>query len=248
MTTLDRPGEIPERPMAADRLAQPRPIKFWASLGWLAAATLATVAFVLALVASYTLIFRSPPSEARLAEDMMTCIYVVSVTVLIKAVWRAGWSVRDYFALATPEWPALLLAVAAGVVFLLIDNVVGILDPAPPGASDYLDYTRAVEQGFVPLLWLNSIFIAPAGEEMIFRGFLYRGWSQTPLGPFGAIVLTAALFGLAHLQYDVFGMISIAISGLIMGWLRWRSGSIVPPMVAHAVNNALVAIYIALVA
>lgn len=167
--------------------------------------------------------------------------------MLVDVVRRAGWSASDYFALVIPKWPVLLLAVVAGVVFTFIDNIVGILDPAPPDAGDYLEYSKALAEGFVPLLWLNSVFIAPAAEEMIFRGYMYRSWSRTSLGPSGTIVVTAIIFGLAHFQYDMFGMTSIAISGLIMGWLRWWSGSLLAPMVAHVANNVVVTIAIAMI-
>jgi membrane protease YdiL (CAAX protease family) len=203
------------------------------------------VLFVFVLLGSYEYIFGSLPSHTRIVEDLTPCISIVFIIVLIEKARHAGWSAKDYFALVTPTWPKIALAIAIGAAFPVIDNIVGALDPAPPDASAYFDYNSALAEGLLPLLWLNDIFVSVIAEEMTFRGFLYRGWSQTRLSHSGAIVLTALLFGLLHFQYDWFGMTSVGISGLLLGWLRWWSGSLVAPILAHAANNAIVTIIVA---
>ncbi|HEX5212484.1 MAG TPA: CPBP family intramembrane glutamic endopeptidase [Pseudolabrys sp.] len=245
MTTFDQSG-VNARPPMIPGASGPRPIGFWLTICWLGAALAAALLFVFILLGSYEFIFGSLPSDTKVEQDLIPCTYIIVVIVLIEIVRHAGWSVRDYFALIAPTRQQMFLAVAAGVAFLLIDNIVGLLDPTPPDPMAYLYFDKALAEGLLPLLWLNIILFAPIAEEMVFRGFLYRGWSQTRLGPSATIVLTAILFGLIHIQYDWFGMASIAISGLIMGWLRWRSGSLVLPILAHATNNTIVATIVAL--
>jgi membrane protease YdiL (CAAX protease family) len=240
MTTFDQSG-VNARPPMIPGASGPRPIGFWLTICWLGAALAAALLFVFILLGSYEFIFGSLPSDMKVEQDLMPCIYIIVVVVLIEIVRHAGWSVKDYFALIAPTRRQMFLAVAAGVAFLLIDNIVGLLDPAPPDPMAYLYFDKALAEGLLPLLWLNIILVAPVAEEMVFRGFLYRGWAQTRLGPSATVVLTAIFFGLIHPQYGRFGVISLAISGLIMGWLRWRSGSLVLPILAHVTNNAVVA-------
>lgn len=62
-------------------------------------------------------------------------------------------------------------------------------------------------------------------EEFIFRGFAFRGWSQTFLGPWGTIVLTSALFAIVHQQYSWFYIAGVFTIGTLFGYLRYRSDS-----------------------
>jgi membrane protease YdiL (CAAX protease family) len=218
----------------------PAPLGFWPTIGWLGAAVLAATLFGVALLKSYKLIFGALPADIHVGENLVLSTDVVLVVVLVEIVRSAGWSVKDYFALTVPTPPQVALAIATGATFIVIDNAVGAFAPDPPEPSDFLDYYKAVAEGVAHWFWLNLVFMAPVAEEMIFRGFPYRGWSQTPLGPRGAIVLTAIGFGLMHLQYDAFGIGSIMISGLLLGWLRQWSGSVVVPMLAHATSNAII--------
>ena len=42
-----------------------------------------------------------------------------------------------------------------------------------------------------------------------------------------------------HIQYDWRGMLAIGLLGLFCAWLRLRSGSLIPPIIAHAGGNLL---------
>ena len=88
------------------------------------------------------------------------------------------------------------------------------------------------------MLWLAVSVIAPVVEEITFRGFLYRGWVG-PLRPGGAVVATALLWALLHVQYDVFDMVQIFVLGLALGYIRWRSGSTLLTILLHMLNNVI---------
>lgn len=72
-------------------------------------------------------------------------------------------------------------------------------------------------------------------EELIFRGILFRAFDK--LKPWKRIVITALLFGLFH--YNPFNFIGPFILGIVLGFIRYRSNSIVPSMFAHATNNSI---------
>ena len=77
-------------------------------------------------------------------------------------------------------------------------------------------------------------------EEFVFRGFIFRGWSESFLGPVGCIVLTSVVWAMLHVQYDWFGRFFIFVSGLALGYFRWRSNSTWLPVMVHSAMNIFV--------
>jgi membrane protease YdiL (CAAX protease family) len=87
---------------------------------------------------------------------------------------------------------------------------------------------------------------APITEEFTVRGLIYRGWSQSFLGPVGAIVLSSILWALIHHQYSWYYVCQIFLVGLIFGHLRRRSSSTWLTVVTHGLFNLAVTIQTAL--
>jgi len=86
------------------------------------------------------------------------------------------------------------------------------------------------------LVWL-AIGLSPAlGEELLFRGFLLR-WLATRLAGPAAVLGSAALFGLAHL--DLVHGAAAFLLGAYLGAIAWRARSVRTPMLCHATNNTL---------
>jgi membrane protease YdiL (CAAX protease family) len=83
----------------------------------------------------------------------------------------------------------------------------------------------------VALVAIPAIF-----EEVLFRGFFVQGLRRRHSSSL-VIVLTAALFGLVHLNPWQFP--AAFLLGLLFGWVSWHTGSIVLPMLGHAFNNLL---------
>lgn len=85
---------------------------------------------------------------------------------------------------------------------------------------------------------LEYVVFAPIFEEIAFRGLLYailrRRLSFAP-----AALLSASIFALAH-GYGLIGFISVLWSGFLWAWIYEKSGSLIPGMVAHSMNNLLV--------
>ncbi len=81
-----------------------------------------------------------------------------------------------------------------------------------------------------------AVLVAPLLEEMVFRGFLLPAVSRRT-GPAGAILLTAALFGLAHGPLFYAGP-TFAL-GVLLGWLYWRTGRLWVAVGCHGAHNAV---------
>ena len=116
-------------------------------------------------------------------------------------------------------------------------------------AAESLGMTNHWTEWFDPdLVWappsvlaislLEYIVFAPVFEELAFRGLLYailrRRLSVVP-----AALISASIFALAH-GYGMIGFVSVLWSGLLWAWIYERTGSLLPGMIAHAINNLLV--------
>lgn len=160
-----------------------------------------------------------------------------AIGVLWIAIRMAGREFGEYLALNWPAGGEIVRALAITTIFLSIEGV--LLSKMDPG-----EYQRApvlVVGGSAGLLaWLiGGCITGPIFEEFLVRGFLFRGWSQS-FGPTGAIVLTSAVWGMNHTQYDWFGRLLIFAFGLVLGHLRWTSNSIWPAVVAHSAGNTFI--------
>ena len=87
----------------------------------------------------------------------------------------------------------------------------------------------------------TAIVVGPIGEEVIFRGFLYRGLAASAVGVGGAIAITALAWTASHHDRSWNYLVAGLAFGLILGWCRWRSGTTTLPIVLHAQWNFLFA-------
>ena len=86
------------------------------------------------------------------------------------------------------------------------------------------------------------VLFAPLFEEVAFRGLLFATLRRR-YGFLSSAVGSAALFGLAH-GYGILGFMSVVWSGLLWAWVYEKTGSLLPGILAHAINNLLVCLTI----
>lgn len=166
---------------------------------------------------------------------------VVGMCVLF-AWLRRGLSVRKYLGLIPVSWKVLALAFVSILLYGVVYSVVSTLLGRPDVPESMLNIYRTA--GFPPLLWFAVIVGAPVTEELLFRGFLFQGIEQSPVGGIGAILLTSLTWAMIHLQYDLFDIGVIFFMGLLLGGFRWRTGSILPALLMHFVNNLVCTIQV----
>ena len=83
------------------------------------------------------------------------------------------------------------------------------------------------------------ICVLPAiSEELAFRGLLQH-WLQAALTPVRAMVIASALF--AALHFSILSLPYLFLVGMLLGWTKWKTGSLYPSMLIHFLHN-LVAI------
>jgi ABC-2 type transport system permease protein/sodium transport system permease protein len=106
---------------------------------------------------------------------------------------------------------------------------------------------RMAEWRTIPPYFLVVVLgIVPAVmEELFFRGFLFSALlgEQRQAGAATATIGSAALFALFHVLVpgglSVERLVSSLVMGLVLGWLAYASGSVVPGVLLHALHNSL---------
>lgn len=94
-----------------------------------------------------------------------------------------------------------------------------------------------VTAGWLPALLVAVVVLAPAFEELAFRGFCLGGLAR--LGPVAAVALSSVPFAVIHVQYDPFDVVAVLALGTLFGAARWQSGSTLLCFGLHAFHNAL---------
>lgn len=107
--------------------------------------------------------------------------------------------------------------------------------------ADALARQAAYEPAIVLAALIVSIVVAPVCEEVFFRGFLFTGLAQR-MPVWAAVGVSAVVFGLAHA--DLGSFVPLVVIGVVLAVLRWRTGSLWPGILLHALNNAVAAIAI----
>lgn len=85
--------------------------------------------------------------------------------------------------------------------------------------------------------FIIAVILAPLWEELTFRGFLLSALAKSRLGFWGGAMLSNALWTSLHATYSWAGVASVFVAGVILSWLVWRTGSIKPAIVTHAIGN-----------
>jgi uncharacterized protein len=236
------------------------PWGFWATTAWGVAAFAAWLAAQ--MIAATILLAWWDLGSAGLADIRQALHHGIAVSlvvlaatpafflVILPAVRLAGASVIDYLALVPPSRRDLLLGSACLIVLLPLSDLLTWLsgrDLVHPFMVH--SYVTAREGGAWALFALACAIVvaAPLTEEIAFRGFLYRGWAASRLGPAASIVLTSAIWAAMHLQYENFFLVQIFGLGLVFGWLRWRSGSTLLTILLHVVVNFIALLQTAVV-
>jgi len=237
-----------DQPLRAPSREKP-PWGFWATLVWSLLAVLLSIALVAGAV-----LWLSPHTGGALeVQDdpwfplQFIAFNLIQIAVLAWAAHRAGWPVGGYFGLFRPSKRDLVIAFVALVVMMtvleILTHVLGRESVAPFQTDSY---RAARAAGLLPLMWVAFVAVAPVGEEIAFRGFVFRGWAASPIGPAGAILLTSLIFSAGHTQYDWFGTFQTFCLGTLFGWLRWRTGSTVVTILLHTAINFVATLWSAL--
>ena len=143
----------------------------------------------------------------------------------------------------------LLYAILAVVIYLFLawsNQALVSVWPEGWGGTWLRNWSKASQEAQATLiegenlwvLFLTVGVLTPIAEELFFRGAL-MGWMMLRRFPrWAVILLPALLFAVMHL--NPMGMLQIFFLALLLGYLRWATGSLWPSVGLHICNNLLV--------
>ncbi|MCI0456615.1 MAG: ABC transporter permease subunit [Gemmataceae bacterium] len=175
-------------------------------------------------------------------QAVVTLLLFVGIPLL-----AAAWSrVRpgSAFQLQSAPWLAFPAAVALGLA--LCPLVFGLLALLREAGLSFLgsEHARMLSsrtaewRALSPLVVVGSVALAGALEELFFRGYLFSAL-RAASGARTAVVGSAVLFGLFHFPSAFDRLLPSTLMGLVLGWVCWRTGSVLPGMFLHAAYNGL---------
>ena len=136
------------------------------------------------------------------------------------------------------RWRLLTRAAAiTGVVLGVFTGVMLLVEPPTgtvPGATG-----SSGGPGRLALMLVIVLLFVPwqaAAEEVVFRGLLAQTVGSWLRHPAWAILLPLPLFVLGH-DYDLAGMLDVAVFAAVAGYLTWRTGGLEAAIGMHVVNN-----------
>jgi membrane protease YdiL (CAAX protease family) len=248
MSSFERPATPAAPAPLPGAPVQPRIWKFWGTSLWGLLLFAAMFVGQFLLVACF-FIAKGPPFDIASIKAVASSGTVISLSVtmglpaVLAVLWLATRMARmpfaDYLALRGSSWRNLVIGIVALIALIagfdLLSRMLG-REIAPGFMVDVLKSAQA--DGALWLLVIAFAVAAPITEELMVRGFLYRGWSESALGPIGAIVLSSLVWTAMHAQYYDWFLFSEVLSiGLLLGYMRYRSNSTWLTIVMHGINN-----------
>lgn len=233
---LKSAGEMPKGPWG-----------FWATLGWtlvIMFGYLMAEGLIFAIAGGISVGFGQKPDMHKLQTNgfflslALLAAAPVAIALSLFLAWlRKGPPLRDYLALRLPTFKQTILCAIILSVFVAAFDTLSTALGKPVITQWMLDiYSQAKS---LPLLWLAIIVAAPLSEEFIFRGFLLTGVQHSPAGATVAVILSSALWAAIHAQYDLYGIAMIFVVGLLFGYVRIKSGSLLLCILLHSLMNLI---------
>lgn len=171
-------------------------------------------------------------------------IYVLALVITVGTPWllyRRTTSRKVMGLQGLPSWRDIGLAPLGFVLYFIVSSIVVYLVGQ---LAPWLDLTQSQNVGFTDLsqrfeyflAFLALVVIAPAAEEMLFRGYLY-GKLRNTVPVWVAVLIVSVVFAAIHGQWNV--AIDVFILSVVACVLREVTGSIWAGILLHMLKNGL---------
>jgi membrane protease YdiL (CAAX protease family) len=157
------------------------------------------------------------------------------LTPMAIAAWRGAAGLGEILARLGVRrfapWPALKWMAAAVGAYFVFAALYSLLI-TPPEQEDI-----AEAFGPLPVQILLIVIAAPLSEELLFRGYLFGGLREK-LSRWPAALIAGAIFGALHALTGISAVPQLIAFGVILCLLYEKTGSIVPGIILHLLNNS----------
>lgn len=171
---------------------------------------------------------------ANIVVQLATALGFLLVPIAIASRWgesSVGQALRRLgvrsFPLSALKW--MLAAIGAYLLFAALYTAIF-------GSPHQEDIAESF--GAVPIQILLIVIVAPVSEEICFRGMLFGGL-RTRLPRLAAALISALIFGGLHALTGISAVPPLIAFGFVLALLYEKTGSIVPGIVLHMLNNSV---------
>jgi membrane protease YdiL (CAAX protease family) len=220
-----------------------RPVPAWAPLAAMIAAflvaTLAYVVIAAAIEAGGGDVTPGGPPGLVISATLIQDAALIVAAVGFAGVWARRLVPASFGLRRVPLRIAVGWALLAFVVFWILTAIYISL----VGRPDQQELTRDLRDeasvsalvGYALLL----AFVAPLAEELFFRGFVF-GVLREKIGVVWGALATGLVFGLVHVAGSPIETVGVLIIlGVLLCAVYERTGSLLPCIALHAINNAI---------
>lgn len=201
---------------------------------WLAAADSSSVA--------NTIIIGSGNGTVVSVSIIISMLLLIALSMLILRLKKGD--VQEYLALRSFNMKIAIAMFGLLILFMIASQLLTYVLDANP-----LVFVDPLYQS-VSSVWLfvfAIVIAAPIYEELVFRGLLWTAIAEqfpvsSHLDQRGAIIasiVTSFIFAMIHLQYGVYEISTIVVLALIFSYARYKSGSLLLPIILHVINNGV---------
>jgi hypothetical protein len=158
----------------------------------------------------------------------------VEVITLALAARMTDVDLFAYFGLNVPRRRDVVIATGALAVLIVAGDVLTMAfggELVPASLTDL--HRTALTEGVLLPLWIAMVVAGPVGQEMLFRGFLFRGFVQEPQNALPGILAISLIWALLHQQSDWLSTAMLFAVGIFLGFVRLVSGSTTLVILLH---------------
>ncbi len=146
-------------------------------------------------------------------------------------LWKRGYISKEKsnWSIVSPKYLAATVIITLPMIWVL-DALISPLH-LPNFAEESFNM---LQQGWIGILSIS--ILAPILEELLFRGAITKKLLSL-YSPKVAILLSALVFGVIH--WNPAQVVPAFLIGLLLAWMYYRTGSLIPVIVIHIINNSL---------
>ena len=132
---------------------------------------------------------------------------------------------------------SIIFSIGIIILFDALDRVIHQIVPTPDYIIDLGKIMQPESTLGLIFLFLAVVIMAPIGEEIVFRGFLQKFLEEHWKDITKAVLVTSLFFAMIH--FNPYWTIQIYLLGVILGFLSWKTKSVIPSIILHSINNGM---------
>tara|TARA_B100001559_G_scaffold181843_1_gene152122 strand:- start:1518 stop:2309 length:792 start_codon:yes stop_codon:yes gene_type:complete len=136
---------------------------------------------------------------------------------------------------------SILFSIGIIILFDALDRIIHQIVPTPDYIIDLGKIMQPDSTLGLIFLFLAVVIMAPIGEEIVFRGFLQKFLEEYWKDITRAVLITSLFFAMIH--FNPYWTIQIYLLGIILGFLSWKTKSVIPSVILHSINNGVAFIF-----